>query len=191
MLLADGHIAKYTGSKPVGWGATPGAARPPRPTTTPTCPTSPAGPGRRQRRPSGLSLTLAVLAQLTQARAAASATAISIPGRPVVCSDRGGSYPKTFKDVHAAGYDSISWRRAPLAATGGLPVLATNGHYGTDRMIACTHEVVALDGYPGPIRRISLFEHRKMVAQLLTSCCAVAPGRSPACCAPGGSSRTS
>ena len=92
------------------------------------------------------------------------------PGRPVVVFDRGGSYPKTFKAVHAAGYDWISWRRAPLAATSRLPVLATIRQYGTDRVIAFTNEVIALDGYPEPVRQISLFEHGKMVAQLLTSC---------------------
>ena len=37
-------------------------------------------------------------------------------------------------------------------------------------MIAFTNEVIALDGYPEPVRQISLFEHGKMVAQLLTSC---------------------
>ena len=121
--------------------------------------------------PSGLSLTLPpVLAQLTEARTAATAAGSSNPGLPVVVFDRGGSYPKTFKAVHAAGYDWISWRRAPLAATSRLPVLATIRQYGTDRVIAFTDEVIALDGYPEPVRQISLFEHGKMVAQLLTSC---------------------
>ena len=97
----------------------------------------------------------------------------------MVVFDRGGSYPKTFKAVHAAGYDWISWRRAPLAATSRLPVLATIRHYGTDRMIAFTNEVIALDGYPGPVRQISLFEHGKMVAQLLTSCLRLCAGALP------------
>ena len=93
--------------------------------------------------------------------------------------------------MHAAGYDWISWRRAPLAATSRLPVSATIRHYGTDRMIAFTNEVIALDGYPGPVRQISLFEHGKMVAHCSPAACGCAPGRCPACCAPGGSSRTS
>ena len=80
---------------------------------------------------------------------------------------------------------------APLAATSRLPVLATIRQYGTDRVIAFTDEVIALDGYPEPVRQISLFEHGKMVAELLTSCPRRAPGRCSACCAPGGSSRTS
>ena len=37
-------------------------------------------------------------------------------------------------------------------------------------MIAFTNKVIALDGCPEPVRQMSLFEHGKMVAPLLTSC---------------------
>ena len=43
-------------------------------------------------------------------------------------------------------------------------------------MIAFTDEVIALDGYPEPVRQISLLEHGKMVAQLLTSCLRLCAG---------------
>lgn len=89
-----------------------------------------------------------MLGQLTAARQAGDGG----QARPVVVFDRGGSYPKTFKAVHAAGYHWISWRRAPLAATAMLPVSATIRQYGQDRHIAFTDEVVKLDGYPEPVR---------------------------------------
>ena len=178
VFLADDHIAEYTGSKPVGWGRNPrrGKATKARDDTY-VCDLSGRALVFASGEPSGLSLTLPpVLAQLTEARKAATAAGSSNPGRPVVVFDRGGSYPKTFKAVHAAGYDWISWRRAPLAATSRLPVLATIRQYGTDRVIAFTDEVIALDGYPEPVRQISLFEHGKMVAQLLTSCLRLCAG---------------
>ena len=172
VFLADDHIAEYTGSKPVGWGRNPRRGKATKAhDDTYVCDLSGRALVVASGEPSGLSLTLPpVLAQLTEARTAATAAGSSNPGRPVVVFDRGGSYPKTFKAVHAAGYDWISWRRAPLAATSRLPVLATIRQYGTDRVIAFTDEVIALDGYPEPVRQISLFEHGKMVAQLLTSC---------------------
>ena len=178
VFLADDHIAEYTGSKPVGWGRNPRRGKATKAhDDTYVCDLSGRALVFASGEPSGLSLTLPpVLAQLTEARKAATAAGSSNPGRPVVVFDRGGSYPKTFKAVHAARYDWISWRRAPLAATSRLPVLATIRQYGTDRVIAFTDEVIALDGYPGPVRQISLFEHRKMVAQLLTSCLRLCAG---------------
>ena len=178
VFLADDHIAEYTGSKPVGWGRNPRRGKATKAhDDTYVCDLSGRALVFASGEPSGLSLTLPpVLAQLTEARKAATAAGSSNPGRPAVVFDRGGSYPKTFKAVHAARYDWISWRRAPLAATSRLPVLATIRQYGTDRVIAFTDEVIALDGYPGPVRQISLFEHRKMVAQLLTSCLRLCAG---------------
>jgi hypothetical protein len=178
VFLADDHIAEYTGSKPVGWGRNPRRGKATKGhDDTYVCDLSGRALVFASGEPSGLSLTLPpVLAQLTEARKAATAAGSSNPGRPVVVFDRGGSYPKTFKAVHAAGYDWISWRRAPLAATSRLPVLATIRQYGTDRVIAFTDEVIALDGYPGPVRQISLLEHGKMVAQLLTSCLRLCAG---------------
>ena len=177
VFLADDHIAGYTGSKPVGWGRNPRRGKATKAhDDTYVCDLSGRALVFASGEPSGLSLTLPpVLAQLTEARKAAAAGS-SNPGRPVVVFDRGGSYPKTFKAVHAAGYDWISWRRAPLATTSRLPVLATIRQYGTDRVIAFTDEVIALDGYPEPVRQISLSGHGKMVAQLLTSCLRLCAG---------------
>ena len=141
--------------------------------------------------PSGLSLTLPpVLAQLTEARAAATAAGSS--NRQAGGRLRPGQLlPQTFKAVHAAGYDWISSRRAPLAATSRLPVLATIRQYGADQVIAFTNEVIALDSCPSRSARIGLFERRqdrRPAARQLPRPCA---GRCSACCAPSGSSRTS
>ena len=128
--------------------------------------------------PSGLSLTLPpVLSQLTAARQAAAGGGSG--DRPVVVFDRGGSYPKTFKAVHGAGYDWISWRRAPLAATTMLPVCTVIRQYGQDRHIAFTDERIQLDRYPHPVRQISLSGHGALVAQLLTSCLHLCAGALP------------
>ena len=170
VFLADDHIAEYTGGKPVGRGHNPRRGKNTKAhDDTYMCDLSGRALVFASGEPSGLSLTLPpVLSQLTAARQAAAGG--GSPDRPVVVFDRGGSYPKTFKAVHAAGYDWISWRRAPLAATGMLPVCTVIRQYGQDRHIAYADERIQLDRYPHPVRQISLFEHGRLVAQLLTSC---------------------
>ena len=172
VFLADDHLAEYTGAKPVGWGRNPRRGKNTRGHgDTYMCDLAGRALVFATGEPSGLSLTLPpVLAQLTAARqATTTASAGDGDQDPVVVFDRGGSYPKTFTAVHDAGYHWISWRRAPLAATRMLPVCATIRQYGQDRRIACTDEVITLDGYPQPVRQISLFEHGAIAAQLLTS----------------------
>src|SRR5712691_1684711 len=165
VFLADDHIAEYTGGKPVGRGHNPRRGKATKAhDDTYMCDLSGRALVFASGEPSGLSVTLPpVLGQLTAARQAAAAAGgggggSSSPDRPVVVFDRGGSYPKTFKAVHAAGYDWISWRRAPLAATTMLPVCAVIRQYAQDRHIACADERIRLDGYPHPVRKISLFE---------------------------------
>ena len=173
VFLADDHLAEYTGAKPVGWGRNPCRGKNTKGHgDTYMCDLAGRALVFATGEPSGLSLTLPpVLAQLTAASTAATDGGghDGDQSRPVVVFDRGGSYPKTFTAVHAAGYHWISWRRAPLAATRMLPVCATIRQYGQDRHIACTDEVITLDGCPSPVRQISLFEHGAIAAQLLTS----------------------
>jgi hypothetical protein len=171
VFLADDHLAEYTGAKPAGWGRNPRRGKNTKGHGD-TCMCDLAGRAlvSATGEPSGLSLTLPpVLAQLTAARQATPAAGGGGQARPVVVFDRGGSYPKTFTAVHDAGYHWISWRRAPLADTGMLPVCATIRQYGQDRHIAFTDQVIQLDGYPQSARQISLSEHGAIVAQLLTS----------------------
>jgi len=182
VFFADDHLAEYTGKKPVGWGRNPRRGKSTKGHgDTYMCDLAGRALVFATGEPSGLSLTLPpVLAQLTAARHAATAATGGSGSeeeeeeeeeedRPVVVFDRGGSYPKTFTAVHDAGYHWISWRRAPLAATRMLPTCATIRQYGQDRHITFTDEHIQLSGYPRPARQVSLLEHGKIVAQLLTS----------------------
>lgn len=175
VFLADDHHVEYTGGKPVGWGRNPRRGKP----TKGHGDTYTTDLGGRALvfatgEPSSLSATLpGVLDQLTAARPAANRDrAGADPGhrrRPMVVFDRGGSYPKTFTAVHKAGYQWLTWRRAPLAPAAGLPVAAAIRQYGRDRHVAYTDERVSVPGYHGPVRQITLFERGEPVAQLLTS----------------------
>src|SRR5208282_1750067 len=83
--------------------------------------------------------------------------------------DRGAAFGSTFTEVDAAGYDWLTWRRAPQAATAHLPILQTitlRGH--REREMAFTDELTALKDYGKPVRQLSLFEHGKMVAQAIS-----------------------
>ncbi len=63
--------------------------------------------------PKGLSVSLpGVLGQLRE---------ITGDRRVMVGFDRGGSYPKVFAAIAAAGMDWVTWRRAPLVAPGVEP----------------------------------------------------------------------
>jgi hypothetical protein len=71
--------------------------------------------------------------------------------------------------VDAAGYDWLTWRRAPLAATTLLPIAqAITLRGGRVRQVAWTDEQVTLKDYGKPVRQLSLFEHGKMVAQAIS-----------------------
>ena len=83
--------------------------------------------------------------------------------------DRGAAFPGTFTAVDAAGYDWLTWRRAPLAATTLLPIVQTiTLRGGRQRQVAWTDEQVTLNDYGKPVRQLSLFEHGKMVAQAIS-----------------------
>ena len=71
--------------------------------------------------------------------------------------------------MDAAGYDWLTWRRAPLAATTLLPIAqAITLRGGRVRQVAWTDEQVTLKDYGKPVRQLSLFEHGKMVAQAIS-----------------------
>ena len=83
--------------------------------------------------------------------------------------DRGAAFPSTFTEVDAAGYDWLTWRRAPLAATTLLPIAQTitlRGH--RKRQVAWTDEQITLKDYAKPVRQLTLFEHGKMAAQAIS-----------------------
>ena len=71
--------------------------------------------------------------------------------------------------MDAAGYDWLTWRRAPLAATTLLPIAQTitlRGH--RVRQVAWTDEQTTLKDYGKPVRQLTLFEHGKMAAQAIS-----------------------
>ena len=64
--------------------------------------------------------------------------------------------------------DWVSYRRAPLAVPAMLPVITTVTTGGRTREIAWAEEKVQLKDY-GEARQLTLFEHGKVVLQVLTS----------------------
>ena len=118
--------------------------------------------------PSALCTTLpGALAALTGALQAGAR-----PGpdtRPLIVFDRGAAFPSIFTEVDAAGYDWLTWRRAPLAATTLLPIAQTiTLRGGRVRQVAWTDEQITLKDYAKPVRQLTLFEHGKMAAQAIS-----------------------
>ena len=84
--------------------------------------------------------------------------------------DRGGSYPKVFSAVAEAGWDWVTWRRAPLVTPQVEPRLCWVQVGGKLRCLCLADELVELAGYDSsPVRQISAFEDGKVVFQVLTS----------------------
>jgi transposase len=84
--------------------------------------------------------------------------------------DRGGSYPKVFSAIAEAGWDWVTWRRAPLVAPRAEPRLGWAELGGKRRCLCLADELVELAGYDaGPVRQISAFEDDKVVFQVLSS----------------------
>ncbi|MGH3226422.1 MAG: putative transposase [Streptosporangiaceae bacterium] len=162
VYYVDDHFVPYTGAKPVGkgWNNKRGRAEKGRADTHVT-----THDGRAvcfvTGEPSGLSVTLPkALAELTKAVPA---------GTPIMLGfDRGGAYPAVFAHCRDNGVHWVTYRRAPLTAPAMLPVLATVTANGRTRTIAWTDETVQLKDY-GSARQITLFEHGRVVLQILTS----------------------
>ncbi|MGA2930410.1 MAG: putative transposase [Solirubrobacteraceae bacterium] len=84
--------------------------------------------------------------------------------------DRGGSYPKTFQAIAAAGMEWITWRRAPLVQPTTQPRGSWVKVNGKRRTYLLADERIELEGYEhGPIRQLSAYEHDRVVFQVLTS----------------------
>ena len=169
VYLADDHLAEYTGHQPVALGRNPRRGKPTKGhDDTYICDLAGRAIAFTTGEPSALCTTLPpALAALTDALPAGAR-----PGqtsRPLIVFDRGAAFPSTFAAVDAAGYDWLTWRRAPLQATAHLPILQTitlRGH--RERQVAWTDELTTLKDYDQPVRQLSLFEHGKMVAQAIT-----------------------
>ena len=162
VYYVDDHFVPYAGAKPVakGWNNKRGRAERGRADTHVT-----TADGRAvcfvTGEPSGLSVTLPkALAELAKAVP---------PGTPVMLGfDRGGAYPAVFRHCREQQAHWVTYRRAPLAIPGMLPVLTVITVNGRTRTIAWADETVQLKDY-GEARQITLFEHGRVVLQILAS----------------------
>src|SRR5712691_616643 len=170
VYLADDHLAEYTGHQAVALGRNPRRGKPAKGhDDTYICDLAGRAITFTTGEPSALCTTLpGALAALTDALPPRDK-----PGegnRPLIVFDRGAAFPGTLAEVDAAGYDWLTWRRAPLAATRHLPVLQAITMRGNRaRQVAWTDEQITLKGYGKPVRQLSLFEHGEMVAQAITA----------------------
>jgi len=162
VYYVDDHFVPYTGAKPVpkGWNNKRGRAERGRADTHVT-----AHDGRAvcfvSGEPSGLTATLPkALAELKKAAG---------PGATIMLGfDRGGAYPQVFTHCREQDVHWVTYRRAPLAVPAALPVITTIAVGGKKRQIAWAEEKVQLKDY-GEARQLTLFEHGKVVLQILTS----------------------
>jgi transposase len=162
VYYVDDHFVPYAGAKPVGkgWNNKRGRAERGRADTHVI-----SADGRAvcfvTGEPSGLSVTLPkALAELKKAVPAGT--------RIMLGFDRGGAYPAVFAHCREQGVHWVAYRRAPLAVPGMLPVLSVITVNGKTRTVAWTDEQVQLKDY-GQARQLTLFEHGRVVLQILTS----------------------
>lgn len=172
VFYVDDHFISYTGAQPAGkgWNNRRGRAERGRFDTLITS-RGGAAAGWSTTEPSGLSRTLPPA--LGRLRGAVG------PDRPLLLGfDRGGAYPQVFTQIRAQHAGWITYRRAPLAPTAQLPVLTTIVRSGQSVPVAVADELVTLDGYDNGddgsnnnsvCRQLSVFEHGKVVLQVLTS----------------------
>jgi hypothetical protein len=170
VYLADDHIAEYTGHQAVALGRNPRRGKPAKGhDDTYICDLAGRAIAFTTGEPSALCTTLPpALAALTDALPAGHK-----PGQgttPLIVFDRGAAFPGTFTEVDAAGYDWLTWRRAPLQPTAHLPILQTvTLRGGRQREVAFTDELTTLKDYGKPARQLTLFEHGEMAAQAITA----------------------
>jgi hypothetical protein len=162
VYYVDDHFVPYTGAKPVpkGWNTKRRHAQPGRADThvvdwhgRAVCFTT--------GEPSGLTKTLpTALTELTTVIGAA---------KVMIGFDRGGSYDSVFTACRDAGLDWITYRRAPLAAPGHLPVVTTVTRGARTTTIAWCDEIVTLSPDYGVCRQITVFTAGAPVVQVLTN----------------------
>src|ERR1035437_581898 len=169
VYLADDHLAEYPGHQRVAMGRNPRRGKPAKGhDDTYICDLAGRAIAFTTGEPSALCTTLpGALAALTGALPAGHK-----PGeanRPLIVFDRGAAFSSAFTKVDAAGYDWLTWRRAPLQPTTRLPVLqAITLRGGRQREVAWTDEQITLKDYGRPVRQLTLFEHGKMAAQAIS-----------------------
>jgi hypothetical protein len=161
VFFVDGHFVAYTGSRPVakGYNTRRRLAEPGREETVvvderwrAVCFAS--GP------PEGL--CKGMISPLDQLRE------ICGQRRVMVGFDRGGSFPKAFKELRERDMDWATYRRAPLATPTVKPRRSWVKIDGRRRYLRVADEIVELDGY-GQARQLTVYEHGHLALQILTS----------------------
>ena len=162
VYYVDDHFVPYTGAKPVGkgWNNKRGRAEKGRADTHVT-----AHDGRAvcfvTGEPSGLTATLPrALAELKKAVPAGTKIMLGF--------DRGGAYAQVFRHCREQDVHWVTYRRAPLAVPVMLPVITTVTIAGRQRQITWAEETADIKDY-GQARQLTLFEHGRVVLQILTS----------------------
>ena len=162
VYYVDDHFVPYAGAKPVGkgWNNKRGRAEKGRADTHVT-----AHDGRAvcfvTREPSGLTATLPkALAELKKAVPAGTKIMLGF--------DRGGAYAQMFRHCREQDVHWVTYRRAPLAVPVMLPVITTITIAGRQRQITWAEETVDIKDY-GQARQLTLFEHGRVVLQILTA----------------------
>jgi hypothetical protein len=162
VYYVDDHFVPYTGAKPVGkgWNNKRGRAERGRADTHIT-----AHDGRAvcfvTGEPSGLTATLPkALAELKKT--------LTDGAKIMLGFDRGGACPQVFTHCRKQDVHWVTYRRAPLAVPAMLPVITTATIGGRQRTITWAEEKVQLKDY-GEARQLTLFEHGRVVLQILTS----------------------
>lgn len=170
VYFVDDHFVPYTGAKPVpkGWDTKHRTAQRGRADTWVL-----DAAGRAvvfsTGEPSGLTKTLPPA--LGQLRAV-----IGPDAKIMLGFDRGGAYASVFTACREAGADWVTYRRAPLPAPKGLPLISTTTRtsrtgaagQGAPAVLVHADEPVTIDEY-GTARQLTLFEHGTPVLQVLTS----------------------
>jgi len=162
VYYVDDHFVPYAGAKPGGKGRDNKRGRAERGRADTYVTTH---DGRAvcfvTGEPPGLSVTLPkALAELAKAVP---------PGTPIMLGfDRGGAYPAVFRHCQENNVHWVTYRRAPLAVPAMLPVLSVITVNGKARAVAWTDEEVRVKDY-GQARQLTLFEHGRVVLQILTS----------------------
>jgi hypothetical protein len=161
VFFVDEHFVAYAGSRPVakGWNTRRRHAEPGRHETVivddrwrAICFAS--GP------PQGLaSGMLAPVDQLQE---------ICGKRRLMIGFDRGGSYPKAFRELRERDIDWVTYRRAPLATPTARPRGSWVKVDGRRRYVRVADELVELEDY-GTCRQLTVYEHGRVVLQILTS----------------------
>ena len=162
VYYVDDHFVPYTGAKPAGkgWNNKRGRAERGRADTHVT-----AHDGRAvcfvTGEPSGLTATLPkALAELKKT--------LTDGAKIMLGFDRGGAYPQVFTHCRKQDVHWVTYRRAPLAVPAMLPVITIATIGGRQRTIAWAEEKAQLKDY-GEARQLTLFEHGRVVLQILTS----------------------